>query len=164
MESDLKPGSVPCVYFKWEVVVKEDMGNENGKGEEPEGRLGELCRGRKQSLRSNVGRELENGREPQKWKSQQNVEREKRERSHLEERSNFSGCCCRAAPRCRPLCCSRVNLSFCHYPYHRFLSRELSIIGLECLSFACSCSGSWRPMWRLGFWWGASLKQSFSQC
>lgn len=89
MESDLKPGSVPCVYFKWEVVVKEDMGNENGKGEEPEGRLGELCRGRKQSLRSNVGRELENGREPQKWKSQQNVEREKKREESFRREEQF---------------------------------------------------------------------------
>lgn len=54
------------------------MGNKNGKGEEMEGRLGELCTGRKQSLRSNVGR---------KWKETAKVEKpaEDGERKKKEE-------------------------------------------------------------------------------
>lgn len=42
------------------------MGNDNGKGEEPGGRLGELCCLKKQSLRCNVGR---------KWKGTPKVEK-----------------------------------------------------------------------------------------
>lgn len=86
MESDVKPGSVPCVYFKWEVVSQEVMGNDNGKGEEPGGRLGELCCLKKQSLRRNVGR---------KWKGtisrveKQKMEREKEREESLRREEQF---------------------------------------------------------------------------
>lgn len=54
------------------------MGKDNGKGEEPGGRLGELCCLKKQSLRHNFGR---------KWKGTPRVEKQKMEREKEREES-----------------------------------------------------------------------------
>lgn len=60
------------------------MGNDNGKGEEPGGRLGELCCLKKQSLRHNFGR---------KWKGtprvEKQMEREKEREESLRKEEQF---------------------------------------------------------------------------